>query len=509
MHPQTPEVVLRVKLIEITPMLRAGMLVSAVINRTIARCRVTSPWNDAYILLQAVSALVVVLLLICAGPARAQIDPSRLSVNISNFGPPLPGVSRNHSDYTLFVAGQNVFTTSFNLPVLGPLFNNRTCVACHFQPAIGGNGEFITEFHARHSPSALPVHTFAVDNMLRAGIQNQAGVTVFPQGVTAAPLGCQIGSPGCQLSPCQQQEAALTTFSPSLPICDPTSQAFVSGGNCSGERSALALFGDGLVEAVDDQTIIALANTEPASVRGTVRMLDELGRTRVARFGWKEESATLRGFAALATANEIGLTTPDSPEENTTCALNVTQFGVVLDSGQEPEDRIDSTGRAEIDRMVDFIRALAPPAPLPENSLARRGHHLFDKIGCSGCHAETMKTASNPASFIPTTTGGVPISASLNRTLARQTFHPFSDFLLHDMGSLGDGITSGEAGPTMIRTVPLWGLRAKVRFLHDGRADDLPTAIGLHDGQARDAAQAFAALGAQAQAAIISFLDTL
>jgi CxxC motif-containing protein (DUF1111 family) len=120
-----------------------------------------------------------------------------------------------------------------------------------------------------------------------------------------------------------------------------------------------------------------------------------------------------------------------------------------------------------------------------------------------------MTTASNPASFIAPTTGDVSISPTLNNTLANQTFHPYSDFLLHDMGSLGDGITSGAAGPTMMRTVPLWGLRAKSQFLHDGRAGDIPTAIKLHDGQGKPAAQAFGALSAQQQLDVVNFLNTL
>ena len=120
-----------------------------------------------------------------------------------------------------------------------------------------------------------------------------------------------------------------------------------------------------------------------------------------------------------------------------------------------------------------------------------------------------MTTASNPASFIAVATGGGSISQTLNQTLAQQTFHPYSDFLLHDMGSLGDGITSGTAGPTMMRTVPLWGVRAKSQLSHDGRAADIPTAINLHDGQGKRAAQAFGALSAQQQVDVVNFLNTL
>ena len=140
---------------------------------------------------------------------------------------------------------------------------------------------------------------------------------------------------------------------------------------------------------------------------------------------------------------------------------------------------------------------------------AQAGHNLFVNIGCRTCHVENITTASNPASFIPTTTGGVPITSTLNSLLANQTFHPFSDFLLHDMGSLGDGITSDAAGPTMMRTAPLWGIRAKSRFLHDGRAGTIAEAITLHDGQGADAATSFSGLSATQQQQVIDFLNTI
>jgi CxxC motif-containing protein (DUF1111 family) len=101
------------------------------------------------------------------------------------------------------------------------------------------------------------------------------------------------------------------------------------------------------------------------------------------------------------------------------------------------------------------------------------------------------------------------MSSLLNKALAKQTFHPYSDFLLHSMGSLGDGTTSGSAGPTIMRTPPLWGIRAKSFHLHDGRASDIPTAISLHDGQGKVAAQTFQALSASQQDDLMNFLDTL
>ena len=449
-----------------------------------------------------------------AGPANrtASSTASQASVpiNLDGFGAPLLGLAQDGSDLSVFATGQMNFKEIEKLPQVGPVMNGVSCAGCHSQPAIGGGGLFINEIRVRHNTQPGPVHIFAVDNFLRNGPQTQGKTTIFPQGVEAEPLGCQITAPGCQLSPCQQEEVAKTTFSTDLATCDPTSADFRSGDNCVVGRSALATFGDGLVEAVSDQTFERIAESEPPEIHGTVKMVTE-NFTKVAhvgRFGWKDDHASLRGFSGDAYLNENGITNPDNPDEVSQCAANQKDYGLPLqDTGIE--DTTDPDGRADIDRFSDFMRGLAPPPTLPQNASAQNGSRLFTSMGCAGCHTPSMTTASNPASFIAPTTGDVSISPTLNNTLANQTFHPYSDFLLHDMGSLGDGITSGAAGPTMMRTVPLWGLRAKSQFLHDGRAGDIPTAIKLHDGQGKPAAQAFGALSAQQQLDVVNFLNTL
>jgi len=449
-----------------------------------------------------------------AGPANrtASSTASQASVpiNLDGFGAPLLGLAQDGSDLGVFATGQMNFKEIEKLPQVGPVMNGVSCAGCHSQPAIGGGGLFINEIRVRHNTQPGPVHIFAVDNFLRNGPQTQGKTTIFSQGVEAEPLGCQITAPGCQLSPCQQEEVAKTTFSTDLATCDPTSADFRSGGNCVVGRSALATFGDGLVEAVSDQTFERIAESEPPEIHGTVKMVTE-NFTKVAhvgRFGWKDDHASLRGFSGDAYLNENGITNPDNPDEVSQCAANEKAYGLPLqDTGVE--DTTDADGRADIDRFSDFMRGLAPPPTLPQNASAQNGSRLFTSMGCAGCHTPSMTTASNPASFIAPTTGDVSISPTLNNTLANQTFHPYSDFLLHDMGSLGDGITSGAAGPTMMRTVPLWGLRAKSQFLHDGRAGDIPTAIKLHDGQGKPAAQAYGALSAQQQLDVVNFLNTL
>jgi di-heme oxidoreductase (putative peroxidase) len=442
--------------------------------------------------------------------ARAD-ERGSTAVGMSGFELPLPEIPRTAHDGDLkrFLAGEQVFKQLSVLPFLGPLFNGRSCVGCHFEPALGGSGEFVQEIRVRNNPNNSPVHIFATDNFLRGGPQTQGGAKIFANGIEAKPLGCQITAPGCNLSPCQQEEAARTTFSTSLPICDPAGAGFARGDNCTAERQSLAVFGLGLVEAVADQTLIDLAAAQPATIRGTVKTLAEFGRTRVARFGWKNDAATLRRFTGMAMLNELGVTTPDFPDETSTCAQGQTSFGVLLDTGPDPEDFPDSGGRGFLDRLVDFMRALSPPPTLAQNDSARRGRRLFVQIGCARCHVESLETASDPAAFLPPTTGGVPISRTLSRVLANRAFHPFSDFLLHDMGALGDGITAGVAGPTMMRTPPLWGVRAKALLLHDGRAGDLPTAITLHEGQGKAAAQQFQALSPRSQQDLLNYLSTI
>ena len=450
-----------------------------------------------------------------AGPANRKAEsgtgaqPS-VPINVDGFGSPLPGVAQNQSDLSVFAAGQMNFKEVETLPQVGPVMNGVSCAGCHSQPAIGGGGLFINEIRVRNNTQPGPVHIFAVDNFLRNGPQTQGSAPIFAHGIEAEPMGCQITAPGCQLSPCQQEEVEKTTFSTNLGTCDPASADFQSGGNCVVGRSAVPTFGDGLIEAVSDQTFEQIAESEPPAIQGKVKMVTEnfTNLAHVGRFGWKDDHSSLRGFSGDAYLNEMGITNPDNQQEVSQCAANANDYGLPLgDTGVE--DPTDPDRRADIDRFSDFMRALAPPPPLAQNASARNGSKLFTSMGCAGCHVQSITTASNPASFIPASTGGVPISQTLNQTLANQTFHPYSDFLLHDMGSLGDGIASGTAGPTMMRTAPLWGLRAKSEFLHDGRAADLPTAIKLHDGQGKPAAQAFEALSAQQQLDVVNFLNTL
>ena len=133
-----------------------------------------------------------------------------------------------------------------------------------------------------------------------------------------------------------------------------------------------------------------------------------------------------------------------------------------------------------------------PPPRGAVNQNVRDGERVFDRIGCDSCHVATLQTGANPI-------------AALNRV----TYHPYSDFLLHDMGALGDGIEQGAANGREIRTAPLWGLRVITKFLHDGRASTLEGAITSHDGQGRGARDRYNALSAVDKARLLAFLKSL
>ncbi len=442
--------------------------------------------------LVTLSCMVIFTAIAYAGPSNRAPIPSHLNGPTVGLGSPLPAVEGNSSDLQIFITGQTNFQEVDTIPQLGPVFNGHTsCAGCHLQGALGG-GASINEIRVRDNQQPGPVHTFAVDS---------AG---FNEPTSA---GCAVTDPECMLSHCQVHEVRVTGYSTNLAACDPSSAQFIGGSNCLTGRQTLPVFGDGLVEAVDDQTLVALSQTEPEATRGTAKFVTEVGssQSRVGRFGWKDDHATLRGFAGDAYLNEMGITNPDHASEVSECAKN--DPGLETPPNAEPEDPTDPDGRADIDRFADFMRALNPPPSTASSNSP--GALLFAQVHCADCHTPVLHTSSNPAAIIPASTGGVAISASLNQALSNQTFHPFSDFLLHDMGSLGDGITSGAAGPTMMRTVPLWGIGVRTTFLHDGRANSVANAIAGHDGQGKAASLAFGQLSPADQQTLLNFINSL
>jgi CxxC motif-containing protein (DUF1111 family) len=276
---------------------------------------------------------------------------------------------------------------------------------------------------------------------------------------------------------------------------------FPSATNVIALRSTLGVLGDGFIEAVANDTLQTIANNQPQAQRGqliNVPVLEKPGTSRVGRFGHKNQQASLVSFSADAYVNEMGITSPLQPDENTSNGTPV----------PEPADAppgIDDEG-VDVELFALFMRSTKAPPRDPvraASQAAQQGSNIFNAIGCNTCHTRTIVTAA-PGTQI---NGG---AMRVSNALGNKVIHPFSDFLLHDVAT-GDGIVQngGAATRNKIRTPPLWGLRARGRFLHDNLTFDLASAIGRHGNQGAAARTAFNGLSTNDKNRLIAFLLSL
>jgi len=387
----------------------------------------------------------------------ASVEPLA-SRSYALVGDALPGLSS--TELAAFEAGKDAFLEVEGLEDgLGPVFNEKSCARCHFVGATGGSG---TQFEVRAG-------------LLQSGVFNSLtaqGGQLFDLFSVANLTGNERHDiPDCTLAK--------------------NGEPVPANANVVAKRRTTALFGLGLVDATPAQTFVLLAAAQPPSIRGKVNMVFEIatGQTTVGKFGWKAQVPTLFQFSGDAYLNEMGITNPEFGTEQP--PLGDSNLVAACDLVPEPEDDGD-----DVQAFADFMQMLAPAPTVAADSHAQAGDLLFTQVGCDGCHRRNL------------TSGTSPIAA-----LSNQTYHPFSDFLLHDMGSLGDNIgDNGTATPTEMRTAPLWGLRLvdqHHQLLHDGRATSLSDAILRHDGQAANSRNAFAALSSSAQSDLLAFINTL
>jgi CxxC motif-containing protein (DUF1111 family) len=268
-------------------------------------------------------------------------------------------------------------------------------------------------------------------------------------------------------------------------------------------RVSTNTLGAGFIEAVANSTLISIRDRQPASIRGTAleaAVLEANNAPRIGRFGWKSQHASLESFAADAYLNEMGITTPVLPEENTSLGRFV-GFGTPYDPVPDPED-----DGIDVVAFANFMRATKAPPRGAINSTVRAGESLFNSVGCSGCHIPTMVTAP-PGTRI---NGG---AIRVRDALGNKIFHPYSDFLLHDIGT-GDGIpvlpgAAFASTAAQIRTAPLWAMRTRNRLMHDGLSFTKQEAIARHAGQASAARAAYDALTTAQKDQVLTFLDSL
>jgi len=259
-----------------------------------------------------------------------------------------------------------------------------------------------------------------------------------------------------------------------------------------------AVFGLGLVEAIPEAQLLELEDANDADGDGISGRANRVWshtqhRAVIGRIGWKANQPDSAHQTAGAFAAEIGMSTSLRPGQN--CAPKQTLCNEAPNGG-EPEisDEI-------FKRIVDYQRMLAAPARRNLDSPeVQRGAELFIEAQCTKCHRAQL------------TTGEIADAP----WLSKQKIHPFSDFLLHDMGeALADGHADFDATGREWRTPPLWGLglqhavNGHTRLLHDGRARNVNEAILWHGGEAERAKEAYRATPKRDRDALLAFLSSL
>lgn len=379
---------------------------------------------------------------------------------------------------------------------LGPMFNARSCSACH-----------------PHDGKGRP---------LMNGV-NKLGMVTRISIPGLAPDGGPLGDPkyGTQLAdfslPDMEAEARLrikyiktlielgddqSIFlrKPEL-IVSELSMGPLSTDTRFSNRLAPAVHGMGLINELSDETLLSFADPEDRDGDGISGRPNQVWdrenkKVSIGRFGWKASQPTLKQQIADAFLNDIGITSTMRPQEALSPYQRKTLGYGKLPNGGDPEisDKI-------IDRVTTYLATIAPPARRGvESDQVIRGQKIFHEIKCAACHLPEMKTRRD---------------ATLPE-LADQTIRPYSDFLLHDMGpGLADNREDFQASGNEWRTPPLWGIGLQPIvsrhsfFLHDGRAQNVIEAILWHGGEAQNSRDQFIKLSQSDKVAIFEFLNSL
>ena len=383
-----------------------------------------------------------------------------------------------------FVLGRRVHHTDFgdgshdeaienaNFPelanTLGTNYINRSCIACHAK-----NGRAI--------PPAVgqPLSQYVVKVGDATGAPHpQLGAILQPQFTTGSAEGGVTLSSWTESGGLRSPVYAFTGVTPTNYTA----------------RIAPQLVGMGLLEAIDEADIIALADEADSNsdgISGRLSLVTDAvtSETRIGRFGWKASQPSVRQQVAAALHGDIGVMTSVMP--NPDCGSSQTNCGA---AGSELSDQ-------RLDELSAYIALLGVSARRDLNdATALQGETLFASAGCNSCHVETFTTSQ----YHP------------HAELRSQTIHPYTDLLLHDMGpGLASTLIEGSAAGSEWRTAPLWniGLTAGVSggegYLHDGRARTLHEAIMWHGGEAAASQAAYDAMSAADKAALIAFLESL
>jgi CxxC motif-containing protein (DUF1111 family) len=392
---------------------------------------------------------------------------------------------------------------------LGPRFNLNQCSGCHAQPTVGGsspasNLQFQVIANGVVSRSTNTIPSFITANgptrearfpfFLNTNVPNGGVEDLFTVSGLA-------GAGSCSL---QQPDFASAQESNDIIFRIPT-----------------PVFGGGLIENIDDSTLIAVKGAAAGNSFGISGAFNHNGNDgTISRFGWKAQNKSLELFAGEAYNVEMGISNEIFPQDRplpeedqqgsglpANC-LNLAGIGYPEDTtnfaptASGPLSAQYASIPSDVVAFAMFIRLLAPPLPSPNSpggpASIGRGKALFSSIGCATCHTPTINS-TQPSDF--------------TSSLGNAAVNAFSDLEIHHMGTgLADNVSQGGAGGDQFRTAPLWGLGQRIFFLHDGRTTNLLTAIQQHASSGSEATQVeenFAALSAEQQQDLLNFLRSL
>ncbi len=377
---------------------------------------------------------------------------------------------------------------------LGPLFNARSCSACHFKDGRG-------------SPPLAENEDF-VGLLLRLSVPGESehgeplpepnyGGQLQPFSIADVRLE---GSPrvSYEIIPGSYADGeSYELLAPTYSVEDLRHGPFAEGTMIS-PRVAPAMAGLGLLQAISLERLEELADPDDADgdgISGRINWVwDAIHETEaVGRFGWKAEQPTVRQQSAGALSGDLGITSSLFSEQD--CTPSEADCSEAP-SGGSPEITDETLDRLELYGMLIGV----PVRERWDDERTLRGKALFTEAGCASCHVERHTTAS---------IDGFP-------ELTEQTIYPYTDLLLHDLGdALGDGRPSFGAEGNEWRTPPLWGLRfyevvnGHDRLLHDGRARGVAEAILWHGGEAQAAKEAFRHLSREERELLVDFVESL
>lgn len=392
---------------------------------------------------------------------------------------------------------------------LGPRFNSNQCSSCHAQPAVGGSGAAANPQFKFVSDGVAPHDT--IPSFITAdGPTREARFPFFLNANGTADRSSPDGGVAEIFTVSGRSDAG------SCNVAQPDFAAAIAANDII-YRIPTPMFGDGLIENLDDSTLLknlAANSANRLGISGTFNFSGNDGT--ITRYGWKAQDKSLQVFAGEAYNVEMGITNELFPNEKAlsteelkqglpSSCLNLSGKGYPEDTSN-PTQSPNAAVLDDVSAFANFARFLAPPPPgrvvingttVPPATITA-GATLFSSVGCATCHTPTPGT-TQASNFVP--------------ALSKVPVHAYSDIALHHMGTgLADNVVQGNAGGDQFRTAPLWGLGQRIFLLHDGRTTNLLQAIEAHasnGSEANTVISDFNALSAAQQQEVLDFLRSL